>query len=253
MTDDYSESDESLNEENMKLASNKEVLDVNKSEYQKQLNRNNLGLGEEVSFGIEKFVSNDVEDKKNKTGKTMKYNKELLYDQLNGFFLKSYAVETKKLSDKITTVSNFNDILLDLGVINSMADEVLNDGSTTFESKEEKEYIEDIIKKFFLANEKNKIDIKLDSLRWLMNSISGDLGCDHVGDYVFKTLLESEFFYSNSMPYSNDIHVGYGKSTVNKSTTMEEALISDVHCKLMNIARFFEHEVKLRKLTISDT
>ncbi|CAI8506111.1 unnamed protein product [Hanseniaspora opuntiae] len=253
ISDDQSESDESLNEENMKTSSNKEVLNVNKSEFQKQLNRNNLGLGEVVSFGIEKFVSNDIEDTKNKTGKATKYKKELLYDELNGFFLKSYAVETKKLNDKITAASNFNDILLDLDVINSMADEVLKDGSTTFESKEEKEYIEDIVKMFLLNNEKTKVDIKLDSLRWRMNSINGDLGYDHVGSFELRNSPKLDYIVPKLMKSSEDTHGGYGKSSFNKSTKTEEALVSLVHSELMNIAKFLEHENKLRKMTITDT
>lgn len=233
-------------------ASNKEFLNVNKSEYRNQLNRNRLGLGDEVSFGIEKFVSHVSEGRKTKN-KAIKYNKEMLYDELNGFFLKSYAVETKKLNDKIISVSNFDDILLDLDVINSIADDSLNDGNTTFESKEEKEYIEDLIKKFFLDNERSKINIKLNSLRWLMNSINSDLGCDHVGDFVFKKLAESDFFYLNPMANSNDTNAECGKSTMNKGTKTEEALLSGVHSKLMNIAKFLEHEDKLRKLTVTDT
>lgn len=226
---------------------------MNKSEFQKQLNRNNLGLGEKVSFGIEKFVSNDIEDTKNKTGKTTKYKKELLYDELNGFFLKSYAVETKKLNDKITAASNFNDILLDLDVINSMADEVLKDGSTTFESKEEKEYIEDIVKMFLLNNAKNKVDIKLDSLRWRMNSINGDLGYDHVGNFELRNSPKLDYIFSKLMKSSEDTHGGYGKSSFNKTIKTEEALVSLVHSELMNIAKFLEHEDKLRKMTITDT
>lgn len=237
----------------MKTSFNKEVLNVNKSEFQKQLNRNNLGLGEVVSYGIEKFVSNDIEDTKNKTGKATKYKKELLYDELNGFFLKSYAVETKKLNDKITAASNFNDILLDLDVINSMADEVLKDGSTTFESKEEKEYIEDIVKMFLLNNAKNKVDIKLDSLRWRMNSINGDLGYDHVGSFELRESAKLDYIVPKLMKSSEDTHGGYGKSSFNKSTKTEKALVSLVHSELINIAKFLEHENKLRKMTITDT
>lgn len=253
VSDDPSESEESFNEENIKKISDKEVLNVNKLEFQKQLRRNELGFGDEVSFGIDKFVSKDIKEGNNKITKTTKFNKEMLYNELNGFFLKSYAVETKKLNDKIAAVSNFNDILLDLDVIDSMADEVLNDKSTTFESNEEKEYIEYIAKKYLYRGETFNVEINFNSLKGIKESMNFDLNPSYLDLCLINVLLKSDFFCSNLMPYAKNARAKSGNSLNYENTDMKEAMISDVQTKLLNIAKFFEHVEKLRIMTISET
>lgn len=253
VSDDPSESEESFNEENIKKISDKEVLNVNKLEFQKQLGRNELGFGDEVSFGIDKFVSKDIKEGNNKITKTTKFNKEMLYNELNGFFLKSYAVETKKLNDKIAAVSNFNDILLDLDVIDSMADEVLNDKSTTFESNEEKEYIEYIAKKYLYRGETYNVDINFNSLKGIKESMNFDLNPGYLDLCLINVLLKSDFFCSNLMSYAKNALAKSGNSLSYENTDMKEAMISDVQTKLLNIAKFFEHVEKLRIMTISET
>ena len=93
----------------------------------------------------------------------------------------------------------------------------------------------------------------MDSLRWRMNSINGDLGYDHVGSFELRESAKLDYIVPKLMKSSEDTHGGYGKSSLNKSTKTEKALVSLVHSELINIAKFLEHENKLRKMTITDT
>lgn len=204
--DDFSE--EEVDEEELIgnfAASDKDILNVKKNNFKQHLYKDSLGMGDCISSGVAKFVCEDAVGKPLNNKGRMRFNKEKLYDELNSFLHKNYTIDSKKLNEKVNVVSNFSDVLLDLDLIEGMADDLLADEDTKFQSKEERKAVDALIKKAFnkdlFEDDHGNFDYEAFTFYKLVNP-------EHPKDQLFEIMhrncIHKDFRYELKLPMINE-------------------------------------------------
>ena len=103
---------------------------------------------------------------------------------------KNYTIDSKKLNEKVNVVSKFSDILLDLDIIEGMAEDLLADEDTTFQSKEERKTVDEFVKKVvdtdMFKDDYGNFDYEAFTFYKLVNP-------EHPKDHLFEILRRKGF------------------------------------------------------------